>query len=539
VLRSRNHGTASANARTALRTASFIALASLSSVLVASEARAGCGCDKPPPLPAQVRPQVTYPGTRVVLFSPAFRAGESYQVTFRSMAGATATVGGTVVTRRDLADGARKAQLPVVLPALPLGPASITVTAPSRSTPVLTVPDRDFTVAGLPVAIPDAYGSWSYPDQKAAVDRDGVVYLTLDLTDLTQPLLFDAQAHGLPLRFEAEDVVFTNVQGFLMQRLVEPDGESPIPGMSVSPSGSAGASDTLRYSRHEFRTYFLDHDERLPHAVDASDDGWHANGTRHIDHDHLVIAIVGHMPDGRLLPPGATSAFELKLKTYSLFHRGLAATSSVSLVGGARTSSFDPASGAGGHHGDVFANGSVEVRGGSTIDGDATARSIVREPGSRVTGRERRITAPETFMSVSIPRGVRDLGALTVSGGATRTLVGPGSFKVSKVDVSNGATLRIDNSAGPVTLYATGNVLVTGGGKIVVADPNPEMFALYVSGAGPVTLTDSGSFYGVVYAPTSAITLTGGGLFTGAFVGERLSASNGSAVRYDETLAGW
>src|SRR5207244_7570941 len=72
-----------------------------------------------------------------------------------------------------------------------------------------------------------------------------------------------------------------------------------------------------------------------------------------------------------------------------------------------------------------------------------------------------------------------------------RTLVGPGSFLVSDLTVAGRSTLFVDNSAGPVTLYVTGRVTVKGTGRIVVADPNPEKFAVYVASDQPVTFGGS------------------------------------------------
>ena len=39
---------------------------------------AGCGCDKPPPEPAAVRPQATYAGTEVTLFHSDLQSGQDY-----------------------------------------------------------------------------------------------------------------------------------------------------------------------------------------------------------------------------------------------------------------------------------------------------------------------------------------------------------------------------------------------------------------------------------------------------------------------------
>ena len=92
---------------------------------------------------------------------------------------------------------------------------------------------------------------------------------------MTSPLVYDAQMVGYPWRFKGSDVVYRNSQGFLMQLLVD-SKLAPIPGMFVVPSATpTTASDILRYSRHEFSTYFLQHMERQPHALDPTDGNWH------------------------------------------------------------------------------------------------------------------------------------------------------------------------------------------------------------------------------------------------------------------------
>jgi len=93
-------------------------------------AEAGCGCEKPPPAPAAVRPAFAYSGAPVSLISPSFRAGQLYTVTFRSgTTGAMARAQAPAVTKRDLADGISKQHLVVPLPPLPLGPTHIVVTS--------------------------------------------------------------------------------------------------------------------------------------------------------------------------------------------------------------------------------------------------------------------------------------------------------------------------------------------------------------------------------------------------------------------------
>jgi hypothetical protein len=311
--------------------------------------------------------------------------------------------------------------------------------------------------------------------------------------------------------------------------------------MFVYPATSTTTSDTLHYSRHEFRTYFLDHYERTVHAVDASG-SWHADGTRHVDHDHLVVALIGRLADGSLPVPGATPEFTLRVRALSLFHRGLTGSSSVALGPLAVTTSFDSRKGllgAAGLRGDVYTNGQLKMSTLSVVGGNASAASFSMGLGAVVLGKRSAASTSETYMAATAPKDLVNLGdvSLTTLLGR-RTIVGPGSFRADRITVTNGSQLFIDNSAGPVTIYVADAVKVSGAGSIAVADPNPEKFALYLSGTGGASFSVVGNFYGVVYAPSSTVTLAGGGLFTGAFVGKTVNVNDASVIRYDESLLG-
>ena len=504
-------------------------------------ARGGCGCDKPPPPPAQVRPGIAYAGAPVTLFSPAFQVGVAYTVTFTSgITGDATGVSATVVSLRDLADGQYKPQLVVPLPAMPLGPASISATQDKRSKPAVAIDDSAFTVAPTPVALPAQYGSWHYPNFQAAVGRDGVTYIAFDATAINLPMVFEARAAGYPLRFGAEDVVFRNVQGFLMQLLMQgaPDATQPVPGMFVFPAANPDTdSETLHYSRHEFTTYFLQHMERQPHAVDPTDGNWHLDGSRHVDHNHLILALMGSV-NGAPPAPGATPPFDLVVSTYSLFYQGLSGTSSVSIGQSARTDSYDPSTGILGAHGDVFSNGPLTLSNSAMIKGDATATSFTFFNSSKITGQQTLLAAPTSFMQLKVPAGLPDLGTIALSG-QTMTINGPGSFRASSLSLSGPSVLFIDNSRGPVTLYLTAGLAVSGQAKIVTADTNPEHFAIYVASTNLVSLTSGGpTFYGVVYAPTSSLVIQSSANFYGAFVGQDVSMSSSARVHYDQALRG-
>jgi hypothetical protein len=82
----------------------------------------------------------------------------------------------------------------------------------------------------------------------------------------------------------------------------------------TDPSGSPD-SFALAYDRHEFVTYREEHAHLDAYGLDATDPAWHSDGTRHIDHDHLVLAIRGVLEDGTMPPAGATPRFDLHIAT--------------------------------------------------------------------------------------------------------------------------------------------------------------------------------------------------------------------------------
>jgi hypothetical protein len=282
------------------------------SLLAPSAAEAGCGCAKAPPPPAAVRPAFTYAGAPVTIFGDALVPGASYRVIFASgVAPATAAVDAAAVVRRDLADGVKKPQLVVPLPNLPLGPVRIEVSDAAGNL-MLALGDDAFTAVPMPVLVPEDFGG-VLEQQRAAVGRDGTTYLSLDLSGLLAARTIDISGQGLPLRFGTEDVLIYNTQGFLMQTLT-----TPIPGLvTFATTDRKGVnSDVIRYFRHEFETYYLEHGERNVHPVDPSDASWHQDGTPHIDHDHLVVAIDGTL-NGAVPAPGATDSFRVQIKVLS------------------------------------------------------------------------------------------------------------------------------------------------------------------------------------------------------------------------------
>jgi hypothetical protein len=248
----------------------------------------------------------------VTLFAPGIRDGVTYTVQFvggsAGSSGAALWVFARATTRRDFADGVRKPQLVVQAPDLPPGPTRVIV---SRGyTKVLTVPAEDFTMLQRPLVLPEADGLTIAECYRAAVGADGTVYLPVDISAIAEHMLFSGIGWNYPLLFDGYDIVIYNTQGVLMQ-LLGPKQE----GIFAIADPGAPHSFELIYDRHEFETYRADHAHQGGRGLDPTDPQWHSDGTRHIDHDHLVIAIQGIVEFEGVPSPGVTPPFTMDIAT--------------------------------------------------------------------------------------------------------------------------------------------------------------------------------------------------------------------------------
>jgi hypothetical protein len=281
-----------------------IILSAVALLRIATPAFAGCGCDKPPPPRAAVRPFVGYPDQKIALFDDRLTAGQKYDVLFESTVGGDADWSrGRATVRRDLADGKSRAQLRVPVGTVSMGPCRISVW--DGSTLLMTLGDEAFTVTAPPIALHDFSESVGRDAYRAGVGRDGTIYIPVDVSQVSDATTFTGQAWGLPVQFQSWDVAMYNEQGFLMQLL-----DPKTPGLFSIDAGSFAASSALRYWRHEFRTYKRDHRQLDARRFDDDPD-WHADGSYHVDHDHIVVAVHGTLPDGGSMAPGSTPPFWL------------------------------------------------------------------------------------------------------------------------------------------------------------------------------------------------------------------------------------
>ena len=90
-------------------------------------------------------------------------------------------------------------------------------------------------------------------------------------------------------------------------------------------------------------------------------------------------------------------------------------------------------------------------------------------------------------------------------------------------------------------IVVTGKVNASGGAFVnqTHVATNLRLSSSY-PGASGVTLSGGANAYMTVYAPQTAITLSGGAPLFGALLGKTLAASGKSAVHYDvQALAAW
>lgn len=281
----------------------------------AAPALAGCGCDHPPPAWAPVMPAFAAPGGKVRVWAKdvKFEVGKAYQTRFGAL-DLLSALGATVAVEPDYID--------VVVPLLALpGPSSIRVW---RTTGLLKKMVFDlrygselFTVLPAYARVPAQAGVYDSLLSSAAVAADGTVLVPLDLSAVLDGTQFAFEFDRLPLAYGAADVVFYNKDGVDLTLFTlavddstqrewgsyygwEVEDDTGLGGSVFEPKVLrsldplelvGGASDMLTYWRHEFRSYRMAHLLGGSHFVNAS--GYHPDGTFHIDHDHVVLAIRG------------------------------------------------------------------------------------------------------------------------------------------------------------------------------------------------------------------------------------------------------
>jgi Flp pilus assembly protein TadG len=237
---------------------------------------------------------------------------------------------------------------------------------------------------------------------------------------------------------------------------------------------------------------------------------------------------------------------------------GFIGLNSVTMSGGSYTDSYDTSSGAyfrssAGQQGNVCSNGDITLSGNPTaINGDASpgpGMSVGTSGGASISGSTSAASqllveaaidstvASTTNDDSSIPLTSKGRSAynrankaFSMSASDSITLAA-GTYYFSSMKLSGGAAL---NFSGPVTVYVTGNVDLSGG-TVATSGSIPANFKLYVQGSS-TKLSGGANMYAVVYAPTSNVSESGSSDFFGSIIGLTLNDSGSGGLHYDTSL---
>ncbi len=264
-------------------------------------ADAGCGCSKPPPVPAAVIPSVAYPGMQITLFDPKLSSRQKWTVTFNN-GSQSATVAGRVVYKRDITDSSgrtRDYQLITTVPNMASGPASISA---ANGSDTITVSNSSFVVMGKPQIVHQQNSELEDVTYSTGVGLDGTLYIAIGgLDKVCDPISFTSSFSNIPLQFGDGDVLIYNWQGYFIDSLTPASHNH----FQITPpsSGNPNNSDVLFYGRHSFQTYCRQHRPGGIKQVDPRDKNWHRDGTPHVDYSAVIFAIKG-LTNGAPLPAG-------------------------------------------------------------------------------------------------------------------------------------------------------------------------------------------------------------------------------------------
>ncbi len=229
-------------------------------------------------------------------------------------------------------------------------------------------------------------------------------------------------------------------------------------------------------------------------------------------------------------------------------------TNGVTIQSNGGTDSYKSSLGAYNANGNKFSNGNIgsdataaqAIDNKGTVNGSAQAgpganvASAIKNTGT-ITGTQGTEANTWNIPLSTIPNGIVNQGALTVSGNSTRTL-SSGTYWFSSISVTGNGKINV---TGPVKIYVTGSIDVGGNGIVnSTAGALPKNVLIYgtvdpnnaANETTSVSVHGNGNFYGAIYAPAAGITVDGThGTVFGALTGKTVTMNNGK-LHWDEDL---
>jgi Flp pilus assembly protein TadG len=201
-------------------------------------------------------------------------------------------------------------------------------------------------------------------------------------------------------------------------------------------------------------------------------------------------------------------------------------------------------------NGNVGSNGNIYLGGSSTINGDAYYGPSKSVSGGSVTGTKTVLTTPLSFPAGDaspyspsnndnnyVPNWATPASSFKLGSNKVLSLPG-GNYYFNNFDIDGGGELSF---LGPATIYCYGTFSMSGntstssskpGNLKIIMVPNPYNG----DPPGSVTVSSSAALYATVYAPQSAVSLSGTGDIYGSVLGLYVSMTGSSAIHYDMSL---
>ena len=199
--------------------------------------------------------------------------------------------------------------------------------------------------------------------------------------------------------------------------------------------------------------------------------------------------------------------------------------------------------------GSIASNGNISLGGSTTIDGDVrpgVGGTVTLSGGAHVNGSSAPLPAPLSYPNGSAgsyatsnnnanligPYYAWATSDYILNGNGSATIPG-GNYYVHQFSTASNSTLTF---SGPATIYVTGSVSIAG--ATVTASNIPKNLQIVVIGNGTVQVSNNAAFYGRIYAPQSAVQLSGSGDIYGSVLGNAISMTGTSGIHYDLSLPG-
>jgi hypothetical protein len=218
--------------------------------------------------------------------------------------------------------------------------------------------------------------------------------------------------------------------------------------------------------------------------------------------------------------------------------------------GGNATASYYSTTGATGTQGNIASNGSITINGSSSVGGDAYYGPGGGVYGGSVSGTKTMLDSPLSYPNGDaspygpsnndnnvIPNTAMSGSSFNLGNNKHITLPG-GNYYFNNFSTNGNASVTF---TGPATIYCYGTFDMQGttntagsipGSLNIVMVPNPW------SGLAPGSLTigSNVNLYATIYAPQSAISLSGNGDMYGSVLGKSVSVTGSASVFYDMAL---